>query len=87
MELPLGYTEKFSPKKNAPRSEREEVLQKFLERLNHSRKEAGIPPMSYGRLAKIFTGVPTSDLYPFYKTCEGARSFSRFFWWRVNKKT
>jgi len=87
MEIRADYLDKFNQRKEgAPRSEREELLTKFLTRLNESRPRAGFKPMTYGRLARMFHGVPDGDLYPFYKTCEEARSFGAMFWHCLKKR-
>lgn len=64
-------------------SERGELLDKFLERLNPPRVAAGFRKLSHGFLAKKLEGVPTDDLYAFYKECERAHSFSRWFWYKL----
>jgi hypothetical protein len=60
----------------------------FLERLNRCREQSAkqLKPLTYGRLAKTFEKVPTGDLYPFYRLCEQAKSFSAFFWWSFKTK-
>ena len=77
--LGLGI-ERYCAPKSAARSEREELLDRFLSRLNPDRAEAGLKPLAPSALATLLTGVPTTDLYGFYKSCERARSFSRLFW-------
>ena len=86
MEIPTTYELKFRTAAK-PRNEREEMLDKFLSRLNPPRLKDGIPALSYGRLARIFEKVPTTDLYPFFKECEQARNFSGLFWYKVKGKT
>lgn len=84
--MPQGLVERYSTP--TARSEREEHMQKFLVKLNVGRKEAGYSQLTIGRLVKLFEGVPTEDLHPFYKRCEDARSFSAMFWHclKPNKK-
>ena len=84
MDLNTDYIDKFRPaaaEDHAPRSEREEMLVKFLKRLNGDRKADGLEALTPARLATILKGVPTGDLYGFYKSCERARSFTRLFWY------
>lgn len=38
-------------------------------------------------LAVLLGHTPTEDLEPFYKECQRARSFSRYFWWAMKNKT
>ena len=89
MELPTDYLEKIRRRraeKGLPRSERDEMLELFLARLNAARIVDGLPKMTHARLATSLKGIPTGDLFPFYKQCEGARHFSRFFWWSLKPK-
>lgn len=86
MEIQNDYLEKIRARrvqKGLPRSEREEMLELFLHRLNAARVLENYPKLTHPRLAKALQGVPTGDLYPFYKQCEAARHFSRFFWWSL----
>jgi hypothetical protein len=43
------------------RSERSDLLDTFLPRLNPGRKAKGYPPLTYGRLAYLLTAIPTKD--------------------------
>lgn len=84
MEIQNDYLEiirRRRVEKGLPRCERDEQLELFLARLNAARVSDGLPQLTPGRIAKVLEGIPTSELYPFYKQCEGARHFSRFFWW------
>jgi hypothetical protein len=86
MDIPTSYTEKFRPRarlKNQPRNEREELLDRFLSRLNPPRVDNGFKTMSHARIAKVLEKVPTADLHAFYRQCDGADSFSRLFWFKV----
>ena len=86
MDIPEGYLNKFRvQKKHAPKNERQELMEKFLERLNSQRKPP-YKPIPLGRLLKIFQDVPTEDLYPFFKTCSLARNFSSRFWYAFKNK-
>ncbi len=50
------------PKKTRT-TERGELLETFLSRLNPGRKAKGYPLLTAGRLAFLLTGIPTKDLY------------------------
>jgi hypothetical protein len=67
------------------RSERDELIQNFLGHGIKLRdpKTKELRPATAAELAIILRHCPTKDLYPFFRECEGARSFSRFFWWSV----
>lgn len=83
MDIPASVREKFKPAaalKNQPRSEREELLDRFLAKLNPDRAKKGMDPISVGRLVKMFELVPTHDLHAIYKNCERGRSFGGLFW-------
>ena len=45
------------------RSERSDLLETFLLRLNPGRKAKGYDPLTYGRLAYLLAGIKTADLY------------------------
>lgn len=67
--------------KDAHLTERGEIFRKFLDTLNPSRKKMGLRPLSFSRVAKIFEGVPTSDLYYVDSVCTKADNYSKMFWW------
>lgn len=72
-----------------PRSEREEVLKKFTDKLNADRVASGRKPLGGGFYAikMAQSGVKTkSDLYWFYRYCEDAQNFSSTWWWSLNPK-
>jgi hypothetical protein len=66
----------FAKYQKAPRkrrrSERGDLIETFLLRLNPSRKAKGYPPLTYGRLAYLLTGIPTKDLYALLSKCSDA---------------
>jgi hypothetical protein len=77
---------RFQVVSNHKGSERGELLDKFLARLNPPRVAGNFKPLSHGRLSAILSHIPTDELYPFFRQCEGANSFSRFFWWSLKPK-
>ncbi len=70
--------EKYRTVKSTARNEREEILGRFLERLNADRGK--YPAITYARLAKLLKG---KDLYAWYNDLDKANSFSKLFWWRL----
>lgn len=74
------------PKPHSPRSEREELLSKFLDRLNAERAGTTFKPLQARSLGVKLAHIPTGDLWAFYRQCEAARSFSRYFWWAIKPK-
>lgn len=68
------------------RSERDELIARFVAHgsINiRDRKTKELKPATAKDIAMLLLHVPTTDLYPFYKSCLNARSFSRFFWWSI----
>jgi len=66
------------------RTGRSDLLETFLLRLNPGRKAKGYPPLTYGRLAYLLTGIKTADLYYLLSVCTDAERrgypFSAIFW-------
>lgn len=76
-------------KKPTARDERDEQIQNFFNKqciMIRDRKTKALRLATKSDLAKVLMYCPTKDLYPFFKECEGARSFSRYFWWSVKHK-
>lgn len=71
------------PPKPTRQSERGDLLDEFLLRLNESR-QGKYRPLTHARLAYLLTGIPTKDLYALKSKCEDAerRGFpwSAIFW-------
>ena len=85
MDLPANYQEKFrqpaAEKSGQPRSERDELLDAFLSRLNPDRLKDGYQPYTHAHLAKKLkaAGYTDADYYGLFNSCERARSFGRLF--------
>ncbi len=67
-------------------TERGELMQFFMERLNVGRRKDGYPALTMGRMARLLSATPTKDLYYLKKICEEAKDFSKKFWWEINPK-
>lgn len=80
---PLFSMDRFQVVKNNHGSQRGEMLDKFLARLNPPRIAEGFRPLTHGRLSQLLAHIPTEDLYAFHRSCEQANSYSRFFWWSL----
>jgi hypothetical protein len=84
----------FAKYQKAPRkrrrSERGDLIETFLLRLNPGRKAKGYPPLTYGRLAYLLTGIKTPDLYYLMSVCNDAERrgypFSAIFWRELKPK-
>ena len=61
-------------------SERGELIERFVTRLNASRVAGGYKALGAGYYASKMSHIATEDLYPFYKKLESARSFSSLWW-------
>lgn len=80
------------PEKSRVRSERSELVGKFLEKLNTSRvgqidKKTGkeFKPLTAARVGMLLAPVETKALYAFFADCEYSNNFSAFFWSRFKK--
>jgi hypothetical protein len=78
------------PPSRQRRSERSDLLETFLLRLNPGRKAKGYPPLTYGRLAYLLAGIKTADLYYLLSVCTDAERrgypFSAIFWRELKPK-
>ena len=85
---------KKPPRQKAPdkqrRSERSDLLEDLLSRLNPGRKTKGYEPLTYGRLAYLLAGIKTADLYYLLSVCTDAEHhgypFSAIFWKELKPK-
>ncbi len=73
-----------APRKPKRQTERGDLLDTMLARLNPSRIKAGYKPLTHGRLAFLLTKVPTPDLYALVSRCNHAEKrgypWSAIFW-------
>jgi len=68
------------------KTERGELMVYFRAKLNASREEDGLKPLSMGRIGMLLQGIPTKDLYYLKSICKQAKHFSKKFWWEINPK-
>ncbi|MDB5225344.1 MAG: hypothetical protein JWL87_296 [Candidatus Adlerbacteria bacterium] len=70
-------------------TERGELMQYFMQKLNPARVRDGLPPLTMGRMGRIFVAIPTPDLYFLKSVCDDAQkrygldAFCKKFWWEV----
>ncbi|MCX6820191.1 MAG: hypothetical protein NT019_02860 [Candidatus Adlerbacteria bacterium] len=82
----------FPQKKEAPAAkplkitERGEMMEYFLKKLNQARVRDGLAPMTMGRMARLLVAIPTEDLYYLKSICDQATDFSKKFWWEIHPK-
>lgn len=67
-------------------TERGDMMQYFLKKLNAARVRDGLSEMSMGRMARLLLAIPTKDLYYLKSICDMAPDFSKKFWWEINPK-
>lgn len=68
------------------RSERDELIQKFTDRLNEGRVKDGFKPLTCRAVAVKLAHLPVNDLYFFFQQCNKARNFGAKFWWALKPK-
>lgn len=68
---------------NRIKSERAELVEKFVVRLNEARRNTKYAPLTARAVAVKLGHIPTGDLYAFLRQCEQARCFSSYFWWAL----
>lgn len=68
--------------------ERQELVQKFVDRLNLGRKGTKYKPLDAKRVNSMvgISHMTTWELHGFYKECEGANHFGKFFFWSLKPK-
>jgi hypothetical protein len=57
------------PPKNDHRTERGDLFDQILAKLNPSRIKAGYKPMTHSRLGYLLEGIKTPDIYYIISTC------------------
>jgi len=68
------------------RTEREELVQKFLDRLNPGRVSIHLKPLTAARFNTLVAGWGTKqNLYWLWSVCNDAKDFSKHFWFRVKQ--
>lgn len=77
--------ERFQMPTTKANSERAEVIEKFLNRINPGRTAAGYKPITPARIGIMLAHVPTPDLHAFYKECDQANNFGALFHWKLRK--
>jgi hypothetical protein len=71
--------------KKTRRTERGDLYDTMLSRLNPDRAKKKLPPLTHGRLGYLLSGIPTKDLYSLISRCDDAerRGFSwGAIWWK-----
>jgi hypothetical protein len=81
-----------APKKKNRDTERGELMQYFMEKLNLARVRDGLPPLTMARMGRTLVAIPTKDLYYLKSVCDdslkrtGLDAFCKKFWWEVKPR-
>lgn len=67
-------------------SERAELIERFVTRLNNSRIAGGYKPLGAKFYATKMALIPTDELHMFYKELDNSKNFSALWWWKCNPK-
>ncbi len=68
-------------------TERGEMMQYFLKKLNSDRGvHGGMPLLTMGRMGRLLVAIPTKDLYYIRTVCDQSANFAKKFWWEINPK-
>lgn len=89
-EILKTYIENSEKRKDSfEKSERAEIVKKFVDKLNALRESAGykkLPPSFYA-IKMAESGLKSNtDLYWFYRYCEDAKDFGKCWWWSLKVK-
>ena len=80
MDLPKDYLEKLKSKKPLTiTSERQELIQRFVDKINLERIGTKFKPVIWRQINGLVAHVKIGDLYWFFKECEQGDSFSKKF--------
>jgi hypothetical protein len=84
-ELTQKYTRQIAEKKEGePRTQREELIESIMTRLNEEREKGGFTKMTYPRVAKMFKGMNESHIFTLKNECESAKSFGALLKWKLD---
>lgn len=77
---------RFQVAKSKITNERQELIEKFVTRLNNSRKAGGYKPLGAGFYASKMSLIPTDELHLFYKELDQSKNFCALWWWKIKQK-
>ena len=66
-------------------NERQELIQKFVDRINAQRGK-GFKPVTWTQINGQLNHLKNYDLIVFHKQCCEAKHFSKYFWWAIKPK-
>jgi len=89
----IGKHMQGAAKKKDKATERGELMQYFMQKLNRSRGRDGLPALTMPRMGRVLVAIPTKDLYFLKSVCDDAENrsgssdaFSKKFWWEVKPR-
>ncbi len=80
-----SHISKIARKKDKA-TERGELMQYFMDKLNAARVRDGLGKLTMPRMGRLLMAIPTKDLYYLRSVCDNAGDFSKKFWWEINPK-
>ncbi len=88
MDIPKTYLEELK-KKNAIRkggaSERQELVQRFTDKINAERIGTKFQPATWGQVNGLVRRVKGAALYRLFGECAASDSFSKRFFWLIKQ--
>lgn len=79
-------------KKKDRATERGELMEYFMRKLNYARVRDGMLALTMARMGRTLVAIPTKDLYYLKSVCDdadkrgGIDAFSKKFWWEVKPR-
>lgn len=89
MEISKTYLENLKKRREGTRggkSERQELIQKFVDQINAERVGTEWKPVSWGQINGLLRHLKEDGLYRFYGNCAEAASFSKCFFGVLKSK-
>lgn len=77
---------RFKVEKTNITNERQELVEKFVTKLNNSRIAGGYKPLGAAFYASRMAMIPTDELYAFYKELDNSKNFSALWWHKCQVK-
>lgn len=82
MDIPNAYIEELKKRRTKTQrgvSERQEIIQCFVDRINAERTGTKWKPVSWGQVNGLVRHLKEQDLYWLFGQCEKSESFSKKF--------
>lgn len=88
MRIPKNYLNKLKKRSGELRitSERQEIIQRFVEAINKERVGTEFKPVIWKQINGLLAHLKGFDLAWFYRECEKAENFGRFFFGMLKRR-